>query len=226
MSITVACVLKTGEFVHPGHADKRVEYEPAHVQWLQRQVEEKLTLPHRFVCLSDVEIKGVETIPLRHKWPGWWSKMELFANFDRALYLDLDTVLVGNIDEIAANEDRGIAVLRNLSSPTLPRIGSGVMQWCGDYLHLYKAFLCDPQGYMAEYVRSGKWGDQGFIQDHLSKWDYLQDRHPGAIVSYKFGMKAHGDPPPGCRIVCFHGKPKPHEVEGKHSWITPLRQSA
>jgi hypothetical protein len=25
------------------------------------------------VCLSDVDVPGVETIPLRHGWPGWWN---------------------------------------------------------------------------------------------------------------------------------------------------------
>lgn len=223
--ITVACVLKTGAFSHPGHVNKTVEYTPAHVQWLKRQISEKLTVKYRFVCLSDVEIEGVETIPLRHGWPGWWSKMELFANFDRAFYIDLDTVIVGNIDDIATRSGDGFSALRNLSSPTSARIGSGVMQWTGDYFYLYGKFLRDAAGHMAAYVRSDRWGDQGFIQDHLPGWEFLQDRHPGAIVSYKFGMKAHGDPPPGCRIVCFHGKPKPHEVEGKHSWIPALRSS-
>ena len=49
------------------------EYGPRHVQWLARQIP-------GLVCLSDRKVEGVETIPLRHDWPGWWAKMEMFSD--------------------------------------------------------------------------------------------------------------------------------------------------
>ena len=217
--LTVACVLKSGVFSHPGRTDKDVEYQPEDVIWLKKQVERHLSCPHRFVCLSDIEIPGVETIKLRRNWPGWWSKMELFAQFQQAFYLDLDTVIAGPLDDIVTSPAARFTALRNLSSKTKPRVGSGVMSWDGNYSFLYEIFRQDPDWYMAHYVRSDRWGDQGFIQDHLESWDYLQDKFPGAVVSYKIDMKESGDPPPGCSIVCFHGKPKPHEVQHKHFWV-------
>jgi hypothetical protein len=64
-------------------------------------VAKNLTLPHQFVCLSNVHVKGVGCIPLEDDLPGWWSKIELFKHdFGRTLYLDLDTLPVGSLDEI------------------------------------------------------------------------------------------------------------------------------
>lgn len=217
--ITVACVLHTPPFYNRRH---KVEYTPDHVRMLKRQVERHSTLPHRFVCLSDVDIDGVVTIPLEHGWAGWWSKMELFKNFDEAFYLDLDTVIVGNIDKYLEADVGRIQVLRNLSpvEGTSKRIGSGIMLWKKDYFYLYEKFREAPEKYMAEYITSSRWGDQGFIQDHVEKFGYLQERFPKSIVSYKFGMKQEGNPPDGCDIVCFHGQPKPWDasVINKHQW--------
>ncbi len=41
-------------------------------------VQDNLKLHHRFVCLSDVDVP-CERIFLKHGWPGWWSKVELFS---------------------------------------------------------------------------------------------------------------------------------------------------
>lgn len=56
----------------------RVEYGPEHVRWLRDQIPGKLGTAYRFVCLSDIQIFGVDVIPLRDDLPGWWSKLELF----------------------------------------------------------------------------------------------------------------------------------------------------
>lgn len=96
MNLTVACLLWVG-------ADTR--YTPAWVYRLRDQVAEHLPLPHRFVCLSNISIPGVEVIPLRTGWPTWWAKVEIFdtANDlgDRAVYLDLDVFVTGNLIPIA-----------------------------------------------------------------------------------------------------------------------------
>ena len=68
---------------------------------LQRNVA-RFSPPHRFVCLSDVPIKDVETVPLKHDWPGWWSKMALFdpAIEGDIFCTDLDNVFLGPLDDI------------------------------------------------------------------------------------------------------------------------------
>lgn len=215
----VACVLKTGGW---RNRHINVEYRPEQVCWLRDQVTRHLQTAHRFVCFSDIDIPGVDVIPLTDDWPGWWSKIELFKrDYGRVFYIDLDTVITGDITRMVKHPHR-FSVLRNLSSRHSGRIGSGVMAWSGDHTVIYNAFKKDPEKFMAEYVVSERWGDQGFIQDVLRQnggWDHLQDLFPGRIVSYKFDLYRR-DPRPDNRIVCFHGEPKPWQTN--HRWVPPL----
>lgn len=214
---TIACVLKLGEWKN---RHMRVSYTPAHVRWLRDQVAKHLPEPHRFVCLTDAVVHGVETIPLQSNLPGWWSKMELFNEFESAFYIDLDTVIVGDLTRMV-NHDHKFTILRNLSARHSKKIGSGVMAWNGDYSHLYREFMMHKNVNIATYTTSEKWGDQGFIHDHLQGWDHFQDLFPGAIQSFKFDLK-EGDPKPDCSIVCFHGEPRPWQVT--KSWVPEVHR--
>ena len=86
--ITVACVLWGNKF-----SDK-------YAQNLKSMVERNTTVPHRFICFSDRKIEGVETKFLRPGMQGWWNKLQLFDGTlkGRVVYLDLDTLITGNID--------------------------------------------------------------------------------------------------------------------------------
>lgn len=202
--MTVACVLKTGRW-------RSSEYRPEWVRWLQRQVLLNVSVPVRFVCLSDVEIDGVEAIPLTDDLPGWWSKIELFKHdLGRALYLDLDTLIVGSLDELLAYPHQFTA-LQALSSAPGRRLNSGVMAWQGARLDLYETFMARREHFIATCNRAENWGDQGFIHHHVGHWDAWQDLFPGRIVSFKLHLEQRSLPPEGTSIVCFHGDPKPWE---------------
>jgi hypothetical protein len=45
---------------------------------------------------------NVNVVPLRSKYPGWWSKLELFGPFAKEerdmLFMDLDTVVTGCLE--------------------------------------------------------------------------------------------------------------------------------
>src|SRR4051812_39102361 len=89
--LTVACVYRSG-----GR-----QYSSRYVDVLQSMVARHLSLPHRFVCLTDVTDVGCERIPLETDWPGFYAKIELFRPglfHGPVLYLDLDTVIHGSID--------------------------------------------------------------------------------------------------------------------------------
>lgn len=130
-------------------------------------------------------------------------------------------MIVGDITRMVKHKHK-FTVLRNLSSKQPGRIGSGVMAWGHDHSHLYREFMTDPERHMRECVVPAKWGDQGFIQ-HAQRehggWDHFQDLWPGRIASFKYHMKG-GDPRNDCRIVCFHGEPKPWDA-GK-TWVPEL----
>lgn len=215
--LTVATVLRTGP-----------EYRPYHVQTLRDGVAKYLTIPFRFVCLTDYPFHqigaGMELIPLKHGWPGWWSKIELFAKGvleGPVLYLDLDTIPCGSLDEIALGHR--FTMLQNFWRAD--RVGSGVMAWRIDMSQIYEAFKLAPQFHMAEFNDANKWGDQAFILKHAPMDpERFQTKFPDRIVSYKMHCRPGMDPknptpgetrvPEGASLICFHGQPRP--------WTTPL----
>lgn len=191
--LTVACVLKSGGI-----------YDATWVARLRDGVARHLPLPHRFVCLSDVDVP-CERIPLEHNWPGWWSKIELFKLRGQVLYFDLDTAIVGDISEIAeCARSNGLTMLRDFYA--LDHLGSGVMAWGDDASALYNVFSRNPDESMK--VRRARMGDQAFIEEtfgeeNIWRWqDFVGDQ----IVSYK--VHCRNGVPPNARVICLHGQPK------------------
>jgi len=221
---TIACVLRTeGTFYN---RSRKVEYTADDVRWLYDMVERHVTIPHRFVCLSDVPInyKRIERVPLIWDWSGWWAKIELFRPllFEGAvLYLDLDTAVIDNIDHFLTLPELGdFYMLRSLSRGKCKGrtgdYGSGVLAFNGDFSSLYRDFAHDADTHMATYTVSDRWGDQGFIGEHQSNIKCLQDVYPQHIQSYKYDYLVTQSLA-SVKILCFHGKPKPKEVQ--HDWL-------
>jgi hypothetical protein len=187
------------------------EYRPEHVLRLAAQVRERFFDP---VVFSDVDVPGVERIPLRRNWRGWWAKMELFdpeipGDF---LYMDLDTRLVGQIDEIAARTE--ITLLRDFYRPA--RLQSGLM-----YLPeaaRRETWASFNEQHMRIYPGDGQFLDS-IWRGRARTW---QDDLPGQVVSYKCHVMkdakrpgkhiGDGTVPKNARIVCFHGKPRPFDL--------------
>ena len=191
---TIACVLKSGGW--PSVAD---------VARLAADCAEHCA-EHRFVCLSDVDVPGVEVIPLLHNWPSWWSKIEtgrpgLFSG--PCLYLDLDSVVLADITHMAGGN---FAMLSDFYRPQNP--ASGMMAWTDDMpANIYADFVKKPDAYMECHKRGG---DQAYIATCVVP-ERLQSRHPDEIVSYK--VHCRNGVPKAAKVVCFHGQPKPRDVE-------------
>lgn len=222
--IVVTCVFKTGDFYNNGNL---VKYTPKHVQWLAKQVKEHLTIPYRFVCLSDVNVPNVKTFPLVNNWNGWWSKLELFRPglfYDKVFYLDLDTVIINNINHIV-EYPHSFTTLKQISQARWENnMGSGVMCWNPnerkDLTNVYNIFKQDSDKYIKEYITKDKWGDQRFIQDHIEDYpEFFQTLFPNEFVSYKKDLN-YNDPKPGNKIVVFHGNNKPEHYD--KPWIPKL----
>lgn len=211
--LNVACVLRSGG-----------AYDATWVDRLKSGVTRYLPISHRFVCLSDVDVP-CERMPLKHDWPGWWSKLEIFRLDGPVLYLDLDTAIVGGLSDIAAQAMRPeFTALRDFYSESW--VGSGLMAWNVDMKHLSATFAADPNGYIAHYRTRG---DQAFIMDHAKNITRWQDRLPGQIVSYKAHVRARqnareggdGNIPSNARVVCLHGMPKFDDMPE----MDPVRQA-
>jgi hypothetical protein len=200
--LLVLCVCKSGG-----------EYSAEWVRKLKDGVARNLTVPYEFKCLSDIEVP--DRIPLRHKWPGWWSKIELFREITGpTLYLDLDTVITGPLAHLVNLPD-DFAMLRNFHVPAF--VGSGVMWFGKPQKHVYERF-CEKPFKWIEYhdrKRDGPYlGDQAFIWEAMGK--KVAHLPMETIKSYKFHCK--DGLPENTSIVCFHGQPKLPDV--KADWIT------
>ena len=193
--LTVACVLKSGGI-----------YDASWVAKLKSGVAQHLPTPHRFLCLSDVVGLPCERIPLKHDWPGWWAKIELFRLPGPVLFFDLDTVIVGDLTDIAgAAMDHQLIMLRDFYRKD--GLGSGMIGFdaLSRVRRIYDAFDAAP---LVAMENVSERGDQGFVEDTVNvpgvaRW---QTELPGQIVSYK--VHCRGGIPEGARVVCLHGKPK------------------
>ncbi len=205
--LTVACVYKPGG----GFTDE-------YVYRLREGVAKHCHVPHRFVVLTNEKFEDFETVRFEQNWPGWWGKLELFRKdvfAGQVAYFDLDTMIVGDITGIVTAPQE-FAMLRDFYGKD--RVASGMMVWnaSDDWSAIYETFSA---ARIPEYSKTAeKWGDQAWIGSCLQDAPaLLQDQFPGRIVSYKVEMKAQGKMPKGASVICFHGKPRPHQI----NWRLP-----
>jgi len=193
------------------------EYKTAHVLALLAGVERYwpyVAMPLRVVVVTnddDATALAVEHRRLLYPWSGWWSKLALFSpdldDLGDLLYFDLDTVVVGSLEDVAAAGC--LTLLQDFYRPAA--LGSGLM-----YLPLecraavWAKWLEGPSGFIRRYR-----GDQDFLADALRGvavecWQALL---PGQVVSYKVAVQPRRQIPADVRVICFHGQPRP--------WSTP-----
>jgi hypothetical protein len=216
------------------------KYPSEYVNHLARAIRRALTIPHRFVCLTE-DRQGidndVETMPLIEDLPGWWNKIALFKSTvhdlqGTLLYLDLDMVIIRNIDEISTYNGPFVAM------PTFRRageFGSALMRFeIGCLERVWDLFV--PR---ADDVIRDVQGDQNWINacctttsEHESTrkvrelWpevtpeSCLIEPLPRSWLP-DFKGELHDRPwrlSDDAKVIVFHGKPMVHEVE----WVARL----
>ena len=216
MTVTVACVYWGKKF--------SLDY----VHNLKAAVERNTTVQHKFVCFSDRSLPGVDTKLLRPGYEGWWNKMQLFdpANKagDRMVYLDLDTVITGNLDWLLEDrswfmgiEDVGAV---NKNQPHLKnRLQTGVMAWKFDPV----SFLWNEFVLGFDRIIDSFRGDGEYLTSVINPYQraLLQHKYPGKLKSYKYDVYPNR-PKEDVSIVCFHGRPSIEQAMVE-SITTPMR---
>jgi hypothetical protein len=206
--ITIAMVLKTGGPV----------YNHQYVNALARSIKNHVTVDYELVCLAD-DSTGIlpelvdRIIPLTNGFPTWWNKIELFKphqfTTDRIFYIDLDTIIIDNIDNIVTFSGifAGLCDFYGMHS-----LGSGLMAWNKLYTeNIYMDFVVKSKDIIQNY----KEGDQQWINESKPSITYFQDMHPNQIVSFKrhcMNSNRTISIPKEAKIICFHGNPRPHTV--------------
>jgi len=206
-TLTVACV-KWG-----------TRYSELWVRRLKSMVEKHLSLPHRFVCLTDRPIDGIECIQLTSGLTGWWSKLELFkrGKFEgKVLYLDLDVVITASIDSIveAANDPTRLWMRDDFSyslkcprkdiDPQTRRLLGGIGVCNSSVMVWQDNAISDAWTQFTPDVMSILHGDQNYLCRLLwpDRIGFLPD---ASVGSYKYG-KIRNEPI--APVMVFHGNPK------------------
>ena len=167
-----------------------------------------------FLCFTDDPAGLHPRIEMRALPPGlkgWWNKLflfngDVFAEGERVLYFDLDTIFVGGLDRIAAYDGTFI-VLRDFYRAD--GLQSSVMAWeAGRFDYLWREW--DAAGRPEIAGGDQSWIEQAFVSARF-KPDIWQTRYPGEFVSYKVDDCAK-QVPASASVVVFHGRPRPHEV--------------
>ncbi|MEL6914872.1 MAG: hypothetical protein AAFP13_10250 [Pseudomonadota bacterium] len=215
-------------------------YGPEYVNNLARGVARHLARPHRFICFTDDAAglaPGVEAMPLpdlglpEGNSDTRWRKLALFAEdlfglSGTALFLDLDQVIVGPLDDFFA-DDAPFRIIRDDSlfrakplrrldprrDAFLASVGnSSVFRYeIGAHAYILEAFVADPARAQADYeisqqFQSAQLAAHGHLAYWPERWCVSFKNHcvPGLLRSYV------ADPslPPDARIVVFAGSPK------------------
>ena len=211
-STAVICVLKSG-------GDFTEDYVRKLFASIQRH---SSTEDMEFICLTDLKIDSpfFRTEPLLNNYPGWWSKVEVFrpklTKAEMCVYIDLDTVILGDISDLLQHKvkDTFSALLPwNEKNRASGNFASGIMRWQTSLYH----FLYDE---FQKHDKDTFLGDQQYFSSLMMErgypWSPLQQFFPG-IYSYKRNVR-NGRVLRDARIICFHGKPRPHEVRNQN-WI-------
>jgi hypothetical protein len=199
-----------------------LKYGPEYVTRLKRGVERNLPIKHRFICMTDRRVEGVDCIPLNNHYPTWWSKIGLFEPglfAGDTLYLDLDVIIRDSLLPLVAllYQSPGLWARDDFSysmrnpkhglSPDQKKllggdgcVNSSVMLWKGyvgkDVWEKFHPSVMDvmhgDQNHISHVLR----GRLQFIPDHL-------------VSSYKYHVLRGL---PAGNICVMHGSPKPHQL--------------
>lgn len=209
--LNVACV-QTGNYLGRG-----AEY----VRKLFDACRESLPDAH-YVCLTDdpatvPDYAEAKAIP--EGLDGWWNKLALFKpgmfpDGERVLSFDLDTLIVGDLKEIASYGGP-FAIMRDALKDT--GYQSAMMAWeAGKADHIWTLF--DNAGRPMTHPA----GDQGWIEFVQPGADIWQHTYPGQVVSFKRHCYPRNGIPEGATVCIFHGEPRPHEAAEALPWIAEI----
>jgi len=150
--LTIATVFKQ----NPAVFKNTPAWKPEYVYRLREAIQRNLSIPFRFVCVSDVEL-DCETFPLDvtgeiGRW-GVWYKMQLwrpeFGLTGRTMYIDLDTLIVDDFSDIVKQCQGHNFLMSN--DPWRGDIScSAVMYWEGDHSDLWETFSSMPMTHWVE----------------------------------------------------------------------------
>lgn len=216
-------------------------YDANYVNILHRSVRRNLSIPHRFYCCTDnperldPEINIIafpENPGIKRGWPDILVKlMVLQDGFGQlqgpTLFLDLDIVITGPIDEFFAYRPGEFCIIHNWVNwrkkllGRRPAVGnSSIFRFeAGKSQYAYEVFLAEmeraedrsqfntEQAFLTYAMGNPQWWPETWVQSF--KWNLRPPFPMNLLRTPKL--------PPDCRILVFHGRPDPDEaINGFH----------
>jgi hypothetical protein len=208
-------------------------FPPDYVNVLYNACRGAITGPFRFVCLTDDATgfaAGIEALPIPgiglspDEWytSGVWPKLALYVADlhglrGRALFIDLDMVVLRGLDEMFAHKaefigiDVGEAWRPGREGSRPPELGTGVFAYrIGGQAQILCAFQADKPGALKRFRN-----EQDFVAAHAQGLEFWPE---GWVPSFKRWLRRPigldlvlppKEPPETARIVAFHGDPRP-----------------
>lgn len=221
-----------------------VKYSPDYVNKLYRAVARHLSLPHRFVCLTDdptgidpaVEIFPIPTMPVDISGPerGWTKILTFSGNLydlrGKCLFLDLDLVILDSIDDFFTL-DGDVLIIRDW----LKRDGTGnssVYRFdIGRHPEVLQAFVKQWPSLKQQYRNEQEFISAILLQKNtLSYWpdNWCKSFKRHCMHSFPLSLFKEPEVPAGAKIIAFHGHPNPHSaIEGRSGkWYRVMRPTS
>lgn len=174
-------------------------YDPSWVEKLYRGFARGLTQPFRFVCFCDHPYDFAEPIvtrPILADRPNYGTCIEPYRLGVPMILVGLDTLVVGNIDHLAAScfERQDLGLPRDPYKPAQACNGVALV----------------PAG--MERIALEHRGENDMEWVRRFPHSFLDDEFRGQVVSWKGHVERHGAK--GARIIYFHGQRKMHQLTG------------
>ena len=207
------------------------KYGADYVNSLFNMVGRNTTLPFKFICFTDngkglsdkIEVRPLPETDLPPDRERGWRKLSLFRKDvgleGRVLFLDLDTVIVGNIDDYFTMDGTFIFIKHWKPSEKHGIGETGVYRFnAGELQFLYDDFMADIPAMKAAYRH-----EQAYVGDVLSKKGLASFWPQKWMPSFKyncmrpFPLNYFLEPvlPSDAKMVVFHGYPTPSQAMGE-----------
>lgn len=204
------------------------KYGPEYVNRLFNMVARNTTLPFKFVCFTDdakgllpeIDARPLPQMDLPPDKERGWRKLSLFRKDvgleGRVLFLDLDTVIVGNIDGYFTMDGKFIFIKHWKPSEKHGIGETGVYRFeAGELQFLYDDFMANMEKIKASYRhepgvrrrRPLKKGTCGLLAVRMDAelQIHLHEAFPAELFP-------RTRPPKGAKMVMFHGNPTPDQA--------------
>ncbi len=204
------------------------KFGPEYVNRLYKMVEKNLTIPHRFVCFTNepeginegVEIRPFNMLDDSGLPEKAWKKLSLFTDKlgdleGRALFLDLDIVILRNIDEFF-NVPGEFVIIKDWDFKNDIIGNSSVFRFeVNKHKDIIDNFYKEGKDIRKRYKNEQAFlSHQMYNKGILTYWDenWCVSFKRNCLRKFPFNYFYEPKEPSEAKILVFHGRPNPNQA--------------